>query len=223
MMVKRENGPRVQGAHPGVFVLCAPSGTGKTTVVRALLECERGRIFFSVSATTRPARPLERHGIDYFFLTPEEFRIWVRRGDFLEYAEVYGYCYGTPRQPVMEAVEQGRPVLLDIDWNGACQVRQNLPQAVVTFLLLPPSREELERRLRGRRTEGQDQIARRLREAQQEIRNFRSFDYVLVNDDVERTVAQIRAMLSQSGDFSYHPPPDLERRVADLLEDTPAS
>ncbi len=217
-MVERENGPRVQGTRPGIFVLCAPSGTGKTTVVRALLERGRDRIFFSVSATTRPTRPLERHGIDYFFLTSEEFKTWVSRGDFLEYAEVYGYCYGTPRQPVIGALEQGRPVLLDIDWNGACQVRRNLPQAVETFLLLPPSREELERRLRGRQTEGQDQIARRLREAQQEIRNYRSFNYVLVNDDVERTVAQIQAIMGQLGGISYHPPPDLERRVADLLE-----
>jgi guanylate kinase len=211
----------MQGVRPGIFVLCAPSGTGKTTVVRALLEYEREWIFFSVSATTRPARPLERDGVDYFFLSSEEFRNWVRRGDFLEYAEVYGYCYGTPRRPVMDALEEERPVLLDVDWNGACQVRQKLPQTVVTLLLLPPSREELERRLRGRRTEGQDQIQRRLREAQQEIRNYRSFTYVLVNDDVKRTVAQIRTIMGDSGGIPYQPPSDLERRVAELLGDTP--
>lgn len=202
-----------------VFILSAPSGTGKTTVIRALLDALGHRVFFSVSATTRPPRPSERDGVDYFFWSPERFQDAIQRGDFLEYATVFGEYYGTPKAPVMEALQKDRQVLLDIDWQGAMQVRERLP-SVVTIFLLPPSQAELERRLRGRRTEAQEQLARRLKDAAREIRHWQDFDHVVVNDEIGRTVREIQAIMDDPA-VTRTEPPDLARRIRELLASAP--
>ncbi len=198
-----------------IFILSAPSGTGKTTVIRALLDELGDRVFFSVSATTRPPRPSEREGVDYFFYTPKRFEGAIERGEFLEYASVYGQYYGTPKDPVIKALAKGRQVLLDIDWQGARQVCKRLP-SVVTIFLLPPSQAELERRLRGRRTEALDQVSRRLKDAAREMRHWHDFDHVVVNDRIRETVRQIHAIMD---DPSGAPagPEDLEQRIEELL------
>ncbi|MHB1543221.1 MAG: guanylate kinase [Gammaproteobacteria bacterium] len=202
-----------------VFILSAPSGTGKTTIIRALLEALGDHVFFSVSATTRPPRPSERDGVDYFFWPPKRFEGAIEHGDFLEYASVYGQYYGTPKEPVMRALENGRQVLLDIDWQGARQVRERLP-SVVTIFLLPPSQAELERRLRGRQTEAQDQVSRRLKDAAREIHHWRDFNHVVVNDEIKRTVQEIRAILDEP-DAAPAGPRDLEQRIRELLASSP--
>ena len=202
-----------------VFILSAPSGTGKTTVIRALLDALGDRLFFSVSATTRPPRPSEREGVDYFFWSAQQFQEAIDHGDFLEYASVYGQYYGTPKEPVLRALGTGRHVLLDIDWQGARQVRRHLP-SVVTIFLLPPSQAELERRLRGRQTEAQDQVNHRLRNAAREIRHWRDFDHVVVNDEITRTVQEIGAIISDPA-AAPTGPPDLERRIGELLASSP--
>ncbi|EQD76379.1 guanylate kinase [mine drainage metagenome] len=202
-----------------VFILSAPSGTGKTTVIRALLDALGDQVFFSVSATTRPPRPSERDGVDYFFWPLKRFEDAIQQGDFLEYATVYGQYYGTPQEPVMHALKEGRQVLLDIDWQGARQVRRRLP-SVVTIFLLPPSQVELERRLRGRQTEAQDQLCRRLKDAAREIRHWRDFDHVVVNDEIKRTVLEIRTILDNP-DTAPHGPLDLAQRIEELLASGP--
>jgi guanylate kinase len=177
------------------LVIAAPSGAGKSSVTRALLEMEAPAIALSVSATTRPARPGEEEGVHYFFRTPEEFEAMARTGELLEHAAVFGRRYGTPRAPVEQALAAGRDVLFDIDWQGHRQLRDRLPGDVVSVFLLPPSMAELERRLRGRGQDGPEEIARRMAAARDEIAHWSDFDHVVVNHDFDRTVAEVRAIL----------------------------
>jgi guanylate kinase len=174
-------------------VLAAPSGTGKTTLARALVE--RFEDFrFSVSVSTRPARGTERDGVDYHFVRRREFRRMVDQGELAEWAEVHGQLYGTPRSELDAAAERGDYVILDIDVQGAKQVRRCTQEAVLIFLL-PPSVEALLERLQGRRTEAGAEVARRLQTAMNELQAAPRFDHVVVNDDFDRCLGRIRGIV----------------------------
>jgi guanylate kinase len=189
---------------------------GKTSVSRAVLEMEPD-LSLSVSATTRPRRPGELDGVHYFFKTQAEFDAMAEGGALLEYARFLDRSYGTPRAPVEAALEAGRVVLFDIEWQGHRQLRGKLPGDVVGIHLLPPSLAELERRLRGRAQESEAEIARRLDIARQEIAHWSDFDHVLVNHDFDRTVAEVRAILHAARSTRARQP-WLPGFVADLLK-----
>jgi guanylate kinase len=176
-----------------LFILSAPSGAGKTTLVHALLA-RRPALRFSVSCTTRPRRPGETDGRDYRFLTPEEFRRMAEEGELLEHAWVFGHGYGTPARPVAEARARGEDVLLDIDWQGARQVRATVPDAV-SILVLPPSYAELERRLRARGTDDPEALARRFADARTVLDHAPEYEHLVVNDDLGRAVEELEAVL----------------------------
>lgn len=176
------------------LVLSAPSGAGKSSVSRALLEREKD-LRLSVSATTRAPRPGEQEGVHYFFRSMAEFEAMEAAGQMLESAHVFGRRYGTPRAPVEEALVAGRDVMFDIDWQGHLLLRQALPGDVVSVFLLPPSLGELERRLHGRGQDSPEEIARRMQAARDEISHWADFDHVLVNNDFHETVAEVRAII----------------------------
>ena len=177
-----------------LLVLSSPSGAGKSTIARMLLAQDAG-LEMSVSATTRPMRPGEVDGKDYHFVDLERFRAMATQGDFLEWAHVFGHRYGTPREPVHHMLEQGRDVLFDIDWQGAQQLYQQAGGDVVRVFILPPSIEELRRRLVARGTDNDAVIDARMERAASEISHWDGYDYVLINDNVERCFAGVRAIL----------------------------
>ena len=176
-----------------LFVLSSPSGAGKSTIARKLLAAD-GDISLSVSATTRPIRPGEVDGEDYHFVSVERFKEMVADGEFLEWAHVFNHRYGTPRAPVEAMLASGRDVLFDIDWQGAQQLYQQEGDVVRVFIL-PPSIEELERRLRSRGTDGEEVIQSRMERAASEISHWDGYDYVLINDDIDRCFEQVRKIL----------------------------
>lgn len=177
-----------------LFVLSSPSGAGKSTIARKLLADDPG-LEMSVSVTTRPIRPGEVDGRDYHFVDLERFREMTAAGEFLEWAHVFGHRYGTPRKPVQDMLEQGRDVLFDIDWQGAQQLYQQAGGDVVRVFILPPSIDELRRRLTARGTDEAAVIGARMERAASEISHWDGYDYVLVNDEVERCFAGVRAIL----------------------------
>jgi len=178
---------------PFLFILSSPSGGGKSTIARRVLE-GRDDLGYSVSATTRPRREGEVDGTHYHFLSEAEFERRVKRGDFLEHARYGGYRYGTLVDDVQRIVEEGKHAILDIEIEGARQVRRRFPEAVLVFLL-PPSGEVLAQRLRGRKTDGEDAVARRLERAAGELGAVPEYDYVVVNDDLVSAVGQVAAIL----------------------------
>ena len=181
-------GEKSAPAHP--FVISGPSGVGKGTVLSYVVK-DHPEIWLSVSATTRQPRPGEVHGKHYYFLTEAEFDAMVDQGQMLEWALVHGTDrYGTPRKPVADAIAAGKTAVLEVDLKGARQIRQSMPEATQIFLV-PPSWEELERRLRGRGTESEEQIERRLETARQELAAQSEFDVVVKNDSVSRATAQL--------------------------------
>ena len=175
------------------FIICGPSGVGKGTVVARLMASDP-TLYFSVSATTRAPRPGEVDGKHYHFLTAEQFEQWVEEDQFLEYAEFVGNRYGTPRQFIDMAMEQGRDVILDIEIQGAAQVHRKRPDAVRIFIA-PPSWDELERRLIGRGTEDMDKVRSRLQRGKEEFLVAKDFDYFVINDTVDRAVEEISAIM----------------------------
>lgn len=177
-----------------MLVLSAPSGGGKSTIARALLERDPG-LSLSVSVTTRKPRPGEVEGIHYFFRTVDEFNAMAANGDMLEYAQVFDNRYGTPRGPVENALTEGRDVLFDIDWQGNRQLADNARPDLVSVFILPPSLAELERRLTDRNQDGPDVIARRMAEAADEISHWAEYDYVIVNTNLEESIAAVQAIL----------------------------
>lgn len=178
---------------PFPIVLAAPSGAGKTSLAQALVERRRDTVF-SLSATTRPPRPGERHGVDYEFVDEAGFESLVATGELLEWAVVHGRRYGTLRRGVADALAAGKTVLLDIDVQGARDLRTTLPEAVLIFVL-PPSAAEMLRRIQNRSSESRDELATRLRTALAEIDQVSEFDYVLVNDDFEDTMRDLEVIL----------------------------
>lgn len=176
-----------------VYIVSAPSGSGKTTLLQSLLKTFKD-LKFSVSHTTRQPRQGERDGIDYFFTEKSRFREMANRGEFLEWAEYYGQLYGTSRAFVEEHVNAGRDVILDIDVNGAQQVKAKIADAITVFIM-PPSFAELERRLRARRQESDEAINRRLEIARGEISVCRSYDYIVVNDVLDDSVQALEAIV----------------------------
>jgi guanylate kinase len=177
-----------------MFVLSSPSGAGKTTISRKLLEAD-GHLRMSVSATTRPMRPGEVDGRDYHFTTREQFDRMVESGDFLEWAEVFGNRYGTPKAQIEEGLEAGQDFLFDIDWQGTQQLRQSMPDHVVPVFLLPPSLYELRKRLTGRGTDSAEIIAGRMARAKDEISHWDGYDFVVVNNDVEGCFHEVQQIL----------------------------
>ncbi len=167
-----------------LFIISAPSGSGKSTLLRRVLA-QDGKLVFSISYTTRPPRGKEVHGKDYFFVSRQEFQQHVAREEFLEWAEVFGHYYGTHRRFLEQAVAEGKDLVLDIDVQGARQLKSKYPDAVSVFILAP-SRDILEQRLRARSEDSDEVIERRLRKAAEEIRNCHDYDYILVNRDVEQ-------------------------------------
>lgn len=176
-----------------LFIVSAPSGAGKTSLVKALLE-STADIGVSVSHTTRPSRPGEQNGVDYHFVDVPTFESMVSQGAFLEHAQVFDNYYGTAREAVLERLHAGLDVVLEIDWQGARQVRQALPQGVSIFIL-PPSRPALEQRLRGRGQDSDEVIARRMRDAQSESAHYDEYDYLIINDDFDRALTELRAVI----------------------------
>lgn len=176
------------------FIVSGPSGVGKSTVLKALLE-RRKNVYFSVSATTREMRPGEEDGVHYHFLEVDTFRKWIARGDFLEYAEYVGNFYGTPRQYVDEAMDRGEDVILDIEVEGALQVKGKRPETVSIFIA-PPSWAELERRLTERGTDSPEKIQKRLLRAKVEFQTAHTYDYFVINDSVEGAVRELDAIMT---------------------------
>jgi len=190
-----------------LFVIAAPSGAGKTSLVRSLMQREPA-LRFSISYTTRPQRPNEVHGRDYFFVAREEFDRMVAAGEFLEHATVFDNSYGTARRQVEDSLAAGQDLILEIDWQGARQIRRALPECRSIFIL-PPSRPELERRLRGRGTDAEEVIQRRLRDAGGDMGHWREFEFVVVNDDFERALGELQAIVQGRGDASRSDRPGL--------------
>ncbi len=177
-----------------MLVLSSPSGAGKTTISRELLELEPD-LSMSVSATTRPPRPGEVDGEDYFFITKEKFHEMVENDEFLEHATVFENSYGTPRAPVEAALSEGKDVLFDVDWQGTQQLRDKDTKDLVSIFVLPPSKDELERRLRTRAQDPDDVIAKRMAKASDEMSHYDSYDYIVVNVEVGESVDEVQSIL----------------------------
>ena len=201
--------------HGRLFVIAAPSGAGKTSLVKALLASEP-RLRLSVSHTTRKRRPTEQDGREYHFVPVPQFERLAARGEFLEHARVFDNFYGTARRFVKEQLRQGHDVILEIDWQGAQQVRRAMPQCVSIFIL-PPSRRALAERLAGRATDSPEIIARRLRDAAADMSHYREFDYVIVNDDFAQAVSDLRRIVAGRAEDLTSARPELAPLLAELL------
>ncbi len=177
-----------------LLVLSSPSGAGKTTITRSLLETDRG-IRLSVSVTTRPPRPGEQDGVDYHFISTEQFNLMVNRRELLEHAKVFDHYYGTPSGPVSQRLKAGEDVLFDIDWQGTQQLKQIAGEDVVSVFILPPSTRELERRLRERASDPQEVVSRRMYKAADEISHWAEYDYIVINDGVEHAIESVHSIL----------------------------
>ncbi len=198
-----------------LFVVAAPSGAGKTSLVKALLE-RKPELRLSVSHTTRKMRPTEQPGREYYFVTVPEFKEIASRGEFLEFAQVFDNFYGTSRLPVDAELDAGHNVILEIDWQGARQVRKSMP-AASTIFILPPSRAALEQRLRNRATDTEEVIARRLRDAEGDMSHWNEFDYVVVNDEFDRATSDLVSIVSGEGDPLRAGRAQLQPLLAELL------
>ena len=178
-----------------MFILSSPSGAGKTTIARRLLAEEGSELRMSVSVTTRPMRPGEVEGQDYFFVCRDTFDALVEDDSFFEWAEVFGHCYGTPKAEIREQLKRGEDFLFDIDWQGTQQLYQRAQGDVVRVFLLPPSIAALEQRLRGRGTDSDEVIRGRMERARAEISHWDAYDYVVINDDIETCFAKVKMIL----------------------------
>ena len=201
--------------HGRLFVIAAPSGAGKTSLVKALLASEP-RLRLSVSHTTRKRRPTEEDGREYHFVPVPQFERLVARGEFLEHAQVFDNFYGTARSFVEEQLRQGYDVILEIDWQGAQQVRRAVPDCVSIFIL-PPSRRALAERLSRRATDSAQIIARRLADATADMSHYREFDYVIVNDDFAQAVSDLRRIVAGRAEDLTSARPELAPLLAELL------
>ncbi|MFH0901284.1 MAG: guanylate kinase [Pseudomonadota bacterium] len=202
-----------------LVVVSSPSGAGKTTICRRLLG-EFGKLCFSVSCTTRQPRQGERDGVDYRFVSPAEFQRMVEAGEFAEFADVHGNRYGTPRSAVSQALDEGKDVLFDIDWQGGKQLRAKFADDAVMIWILPPSLRVLEERLRRRATDSIEAIERRLATAKQELLHYDSYDYLVVNDDLDRAYDETRAIYLAAHRELRRARPDAQRLLGELGIDT---
>ena len=179
------------------IVLSAPSGAGKTTIARALVR-DSEDVVFSVSATTRPARDGEVDGVDYDFLSETVFRAMIEADEFVEWAEVHGHLYGTSRRALQAALDEDRFLILDVDVQGAMQMRERVPDVVLVFVL-PPSADALVERLAERGTEGEDTVAQRIENARAELEQASQFDYVVINENLDQAIEEVRSIVSAEG------------------------
>jgi len=198
-----------------LFVIAAPSGAGKTSLLQALLQ-RRPAVSFSVSCTTRAPRSHEQDGRDYHFIDRAEFERLIKADEFIEHADVFGNLYGTRKATVDSALAEGRDLILEIDWQGARQVRKRLPEAIQVFIL-PPSWAELEARLRKRATDSPESIARRLAESVSEMSHWPEFDFVIINQDFDQALSELEAIFDGRGQASRQDRPGLGELVNQLL------
>jgi guanylate kinase len=198
-----------------LFVISAPSGAGKTTLVKNLVK-RNPALRFSISYTTRPRRDTEVEGRDYFFVDESRFNALKAQGELLEYALVFDNHYATSRSQVEQHLAAGNHVILEIDWQGAGQVRESMPACISVFVL-PPSRPELERRLRDRQTDSDSVIARRLRDSLSDMSHAAEFDFVIVNDDLETAVGELEGVLRGQGDANRSDTPEVRQKLEKIL------
>lgn len=198
-----------------LFVIAAPSGAGKTTLVKELVK-RNPDLRFSISYTTRKKRRTEVDGVDYLFVDLQTFEEKREEGELLEYAQVFDNFYATSRSQVEENLAAGRDVLLEIDWQGARQVREAMPECVTIFIL-PPSLPELERRLRDRRTDSAEVISRRLRDALSDMSHWDEFDHIIINDDLQQAVSELEAVLAGAGESSARSSVALRRAISRIV------
>lgn len=198
-----------------LFIVSAPSGAGKTSLVKAMLARDEG-LNVCVSHTTRPRRPTETDGVNYHFVDTERFQALIERGEFLEHADVFGNQYGTARTSVTACFASGRDVILEIDWQGAAQVRASHPQAVSIFIL-PPSLETLRTRLKSRGEDAAEVMEKRLAEARTEISHYQEFDYLVVNDDFNMALATFHAIITAERCRRENATKRLKSQIDDLL------
>lgn len=177
-----------------LFILSSPSGAGKTTITRALLQNDT-QLSVSVSVTTRPPRPGEVDGKDYFFVSKERFDQMVENNELLEHAKVFGNYYGTPLMPVEKALANSQDIIFDIDWQGTQQLKQKLVNDLVTVFILPPSQEELEKRLRARQQDNESVIQERMKKASDEISHYSEYDYIIVNHELQKSITTAQSIL----------------------------
>jgi guanylate kinase len=178
-----------------MLVLSSPSGAGKTTISRKLLDGD-ANLTMSVSATTRPRRPGEEDGRDYHFVDPTEFNLMVNRRELLEHAKVFGNYYGTPVEPVEQALAAGRDVIFDIDWQGAQQVAERAREDLVSVFILPPSTDELDRRLHRRAQDPEEVVAARMAKASDEMSHYAEYDFIIINREIDESVAEVEAIVA---------------------------
>ncbi|MFL6648506.1 MAG: guanylate kinase [Sulfurifustaceae bacterium] len=197
-----------------LFILSAASGTGKTSLAQALAR-RLPDVALSVSHTTRAARPGEQHGVHYYYVMPAEFERMVQANEFIEHAEVFGNQYGTSRAVVNDLIARGKRVIFDIDWQGARAIKRAWPSAVSIFLL-PPSRAALEQRLKDRRQDAPEVIARRMQAAIDEMRHYSEFDYIVVNDDFDQALADLEAIIRGAPGARRPVTVDIDRLLADV-------
>jgi len=200
-----------------LFVFAAPSGAGKTTLVNAVVARHQEDLRFSISYTTREPRSNEANGVDYLFVKVDEFMRLRDAGKMLEYAQVFDNFYATSRGQVEKHLADQRSVVLEIDWQGAQQVRDSVPECTTIFIL-PPSVEELERRLRDRRTDKPEVIERRLRDARSDMSHWHEFDHVIINDDLDAAVLALEEVLRGKGEASSTSNPELRASVARIID-----
>ena len=181
-----------------MIVLSSPSGAGKTSISRKLLEKNKN-LFLSISFTTRPPRPLEVNESDYFFVSDEKFIEMLNKGEFLEHAKVFGFYYGTPKRPVMNALKSGKDILFDIDWQGTQQLMNSVQDDLVKIFVLPPSAKELEKRLLKRNQDTDETVKNRMSKASDEISHYAEYDYIIINEDFDESLEKINSILIAEG------------------------
>lgn len=199
-----------------LFIIAAPSGTGKTTLVRALCN-NLPNLLVSISCTTRPKRTDEKEGVDYYFIDKETFDEMVRKNQFLEHECVFDHYYGTPKQWVENQLASGNDIILEIDWQGARDVRTLMPDKVVSIFILPPAFATLENRLQERRQDNEETIRRRMRDALNELSHYREFDYLVINDDLDKALMEISKIVEYRRKGEQYLGPDLKEFAESLM------